>query len=204
MIDFERLRGLFKFLKVENCPRKHWSDSTGWTMVEVMHNVVLRATKVVVQKSPFISISCDEVTTIKNQSWLSIHVYVIKEWKNVLIMLNLQHVVDGTTSDNLTSLIVKSLMEFGGLSETNLANKLVSFGVDRVTIFQGVKNGVKAQIMQKHAPFVDGMHCMALTNLVVQTLSDLILVSKIESLLASMYNYFVHSLKHHLEITKLA
>jgi hypothetical protein len=30
---------------------------------------------------------------------------------------------------------MKSLMEFGGLSETNLANKLVSFGVDRVTIF---------------------------------------------------------------------
>jgi hypothetical protein len=33
-------------------------------------------------------------------------------------------------------------MEFGGLSETNLANKLVSFGVDIITIFQGVKNGV--------------------------------------------------------------
>jgi acyl-homoserine lactone acylase PvdQ len=60
---------------------------------------------------------------------------VIKEWKKVSNMLNLQHVVDGATFDNLTSLIMKSLMEFGGLSETNLANKLVSFGVDRVTIF---------------------------------------------------------------------
>ncbi len=75
-------------------------------------------------------VSCDEVTTIDNQSWLSIHVYVIKEWKKVSIMLNLQRVVDGATFYNLTSFIVKSLMEFGGLSETNLANKLVSFGVD--------------------------------------------------------------------------
>ncbi len=50
-------------------------------------------------------------------------------------MLNLQHVVDGTTFDNLTSFIEKNLMEFGGLSETNLANKLVCFGVDRITIF---------------------------------------------------------------------
>ncbi len=59
--------------------------------------------------------------------------------------------------------------------------------------------------MQKHAPFVSGVHCMAhRTNLVVQTLSALSLVSKIESLLASMYNYFVHSPNHHLEITKLA
>jgi hypothetical protein len=60
---------------------------------------------------------------------------VIKGWKKILIMLNLQHVVDGTTFDNLTSFIEKNLMEFGGLSETNLANKLVCFGVDRITIF---------------------------------------------------------------------
>ncbi len=37
MIDFERL----KFLKVENCLRKHWFDSTNWTMAKAMHNVVL-------------------------------------------------------------------------------------------------------------------------------------------------------------------
>jgi hypothetical protein len=58
-------------------------------MVKVMHNVVLWATKVDVQKSPFIFVSCDEVTTIDDQSWLSIHVYVIEEWKRVLILLNL-------------------------------------------------------------------------------------------------------------------
>jgi hypothetical protein len=37
----------------------------------------------------------------------------------------------------------------------------------------------------------------------IQTLNVLNLVLKIESLLASMYNYFVHSSKHHLEATKL-
>ncbi len=53
-----------------------------------------------------------------------------------------------------------------------------------------MKNCVIAQIMQKHAPFVSGVHCMAhRTNLVVQTLNALDLVSKIEDLLASMYNY---------------
>ncbi len=78
-------------------------------------------------------------------------------------------------------------MEFGGLSETNLANKHVCFGVDKVTIFQGGKNGVIAQIMQKHAPFVSGVHCMAhRTNLVVQTLSFLSLLSEIKSMLVSM------------------
>ncbi len=60
--------------------------------------------------------------------------------------------VDGATFDNLTSFVVNNLMEFVGLNETNLANKLVCFGANGVTILQGVKNGVIAQIMQKHAP----------------------------------------------------
>jgi hypothetical protein len=116
-------------------------------MVETMHNVVLQTTQNVMQKSPFIFVNCDEVTTIDNQSWLSIHVYVTKEWERVLILLNLQHVVDGRTFNNLTPLIVKKLMEFGSLSETNLANKLVCFGVDGVIVFQGVKNVIIPQIM---------------------------------------------------------
>jgi hypothetical protein len=83
-------------------------------------------------------------------------------------LLNLQRVVDGATFDNLTSFIMKSLMEFGGLSETNLVNKLVCFEVEKVIVFQGVKNGVIAQIMQKSALFVSGVHYMAhCTNLVV-------------------------------------
>jgi hypothetical protein len=41
------------------------------------------------------------------------------------------------------------------------------------------------------------------TNLVVQTLSPtLSLVSKIKGMLVSMYNYFAHSLKCHLETNK--
>ncbi len=102
-----------------------------------------------------------EVITINNQSWLSIHVYVLEEWKRVSILLNLQGVVDEVAFNNSTSLIVKILMEFGGLNEKDLANKLVCFGANGVIVFQGVKNGVIAQIMQKHAPFVSGVHCMA-------------------------------------------
>jgi hypothetical protein len=57
--------------------------------------------------------------------------------------------------------------------------------------------------MQNHVPFMSGVHCMAHhTNLVVQTLSSLSLVGKIESLLTSMHNYFAHIPKHHLEASK--
>jgi hypothetical protein len=37
-------------------------------MARTMHNVVLRQMKVVLQQNRFISISCDKITTIDNQS----------------------------------------------------------------------------------------------------------------------------------------
>jgi hypothetical protein len=45
MIDFERFKVLFQMLKVKNVGRKHWNDSFARGMVEVMHNVLLNATK---------------------------------------------------------------------------------------------------------------------------------------------------------------
>lgn len=62
--------------------------------------------------------------------------------KGRTILLNLQRVVDGTTFNNLTKIIVKSLMEYGSLNEKKIANKLVYFGANDVTIFQGAKIGV--------------------------------------------------------------
>ncbi len=43
--------------------------------------------------------------------------------------------MDGTTVDKLTKMIVTSLIEYGGVSEVELACKLVCFGIDGVTIF---------------------------------------------------------------------
>jgi hypothetical protein len=81
-------------------------------------------------------VNCDEVTTIDNQIWLSIHLYVIDGWKWVPILLNLQRVLDGATSTNLTKLIVWNHVEFGGMIKTNVANKLVCFRIDGMTNFR--------------------------------------------------------------------
>ncbi len=95
-------------------------------------------------------------------------------------------------------------MDYRELSEIDIINKLVCFEANGITIFHNVKNGVMTQLMQKYVPFMSGGHYMAhCTNLVVQTFNSLSLVSKIEFLFASMYNYFFHNPKHHLETTKL-
>jgi hypothetical protein len=76
-------------------------------------NVIICATKVTLQKSQFISMNCDELTTIDNQSCLSVHAYVTNDWKQLLLLLNMYKVVDETIDDNITSLIVKSLDQHG-------------------------------------------------------------------------------------------
>ncbi len=139
--------------------------------------------------------NCDELMTIDNQSWSIVHAYVTDDWKQLPLLLNMYKVVDETIVDNMTSLIVKSLdqhgVNMGGLSETNIASKLVCFGANGVAIFHGVKSGVIIQLMQKHAPYVSNVHYMAHhTNLVA--LNGLNLVFKIEFLFTSMHNYFIH------------
>jgi hypothetical protein len=59
-------------------------------MVRAMHHVVLKQMKVVLQQTKFISISCDEVTTLDNQSWSFVHAYVVENWRRILVLLNLE------------------------------------------------------------------------------------------------------------------
>jgi hypothetical protein len=45
--------------------------------------------------------------------------------------------VDKTTSSKLIKNIISSLVEYGGVSDIDLAQKLICFGIDGIIIFQG-------------------------------------------------------------------
>jgi hypothetical protein len=47
-------------------------------MVEHLHHVVLNATKVLMIFSNYVNPSCDEITTLDNQSWANVHVYMVQ------------------------------------------------------------------------------------------------------------------------------
>ncbi len=66
---------LFYFFKVKNMPKKHWSNSLGWEVVESMRDMVLQCTKEAVKQFPFFFFFVDEITTIDNESWIFIHEY---------------------------------------------------------------------------------------------------------------------------------
>jgi hypothetical protein len=105
------MKKLFDILKVKNTPHKHWLNSTGWKMVENMHQIIIESTKTIVQKAMYLLINCDEVTTINNQSWCNVHAYVVGSFKMIPLLLNLEKVIGGSNANNLIQ-----LMEYGGLT----------------------------------------------------------------------------------------
>jgi hypothetical protein len=69
-----------------------------------------------------------------------------------------------------------------------ISKKLMTFGIDVVYIFQGVKSRVTKQIFNGWALHSMGMHCMVhRTKLVIQILFHLLMVNKIEGLLSTLY-----------------
>ncbi len=107
-----------------------------------MHNGVLKQIVLLVQQAEFISLNCDKVTILDNQFWIFVHGYVVDNWHRVLIHLNLERTIDGSTFDNLITMIIHYLVILGGMSKIDIINKMVCFGADGVTIFQGLKIGV--------------------------------------------------------------
>jgi len=80
----------------------------------------------------------------------------------------LEQLVNGGTTNNLTKVIVESVFQNGGLKKSNLVSKLISFGPNGVSIFQGEKSGVTTQLREKFAPYMLRVHCVAYwTNLTI-------------------------------------
>jgi hypothetical protein len=77
MLEYEAHKELFDFLNLEENPKMHWIDSLGWAITQHMHNIVLEATIFAIIGAQYISLTCDEVSTIDNQSQLLIHAYVV-------------------------------------------------------------------------------------------------------------------------------
>jgi hypothetical protein len=75
-----------------------------------------------------------------------VHAYVVENWGRQPILLNLEIVVDRSTSNNLIVIIVCFLTNLGGLLVVNVANTVVCFGANGVTIFQGLKTCVLSNL----------------------------------------------------------
>jgi hypothetical protein len=136
MLEYESMRDLFGFLKMPHLSKKHWSNNSGWLMAEYLHSAVMRRARNVLGAAKYIAVTCDEVTTVDNQFWLSIHAYTINNFYRSPILVSLERVLEGASSKALASAIVDALVVYVGLRSHDLVKKFVSCGADGASVFQ--------------------------------------------------------------------
>jgi hypothetical protein len=67
MVEYEALKLMFDHLKVENMPKKHWSDAYGWESGKYENLQVLKTFKGIMIGTKYFSIASDKVTSIDNK-----------------------------------------------------------------------------------------------------------------------------------------
>jgi hypothetical protein len=72
-------------------------------------------TRAIVTTTQYVFISYDEMSTLDNQSRLSIHYYVMENWVRIPILISFDHVLEGSGFDNLTKMIIEALTIGGGM-----------------------------------------------------------------------------------------
>jgi hypothetical protein len=70
------------------------------------------------------------------------HIYVIDGFKKMVLLLNFEKVFSEGSANNLTTLNLRSLVEYGCLTIKQIANKLVCFDSDGVTMFINLHTNV--------------------------------------------------------------
>jgi hypothetical protein len=66
-LNFTDRYDLYKFLKMPDCPKIHWSPSSGWCMAEHVYDFIKKKQTSLIQAASFISISCDETSVVDNK-----------------------------------------------------------------------------------------------------------------------------------------
>jgi len=118
---------------VYNLPCFH--PTSNWGMVEALHVMFLEATKITFVIANYSVINVDEVTTIDNTQWLSIRLYMVQKWKKILMFFYVEIISQSAISNNIFSLVLKCMINFGGLRLEEFGKNLVN-GCDNSSVFQ--------------------------------------------------------------------
>lgn len=103
-------------------------NTSGLGIAKVMHNVVLFKTKSIIAKVNFFVKNANKVTIIDNQQCINVHIYVMKNWKHIPILLVLEKVEVGAILNNITIVISKAMANYKGLTNDDMASKWIYLG----------------------------------------------------------------------------
>ena len=191
MIGYPLITTLLYFSKVQNYPNSHWLVNNGWEWAICLAHVKKEDMKESIKDLNFIALSLDEVIAIDNTSWVCMHVYTVNNLCRQPFLLFVAKLNSSATTENLYELLKTTLIESGGLDSMEIAKKLVCVGADGALVMQGHKGRLCKKIKNDLAPYAIPIHCMAhRMNLAFGIVSDFGCVSKVESLIKDIYQYF--------------
>ncbi len=62
--------------------------------------------------------------------------------QKIPLLLLLQQMVDGATSNNLKHILMDAMVLYGDLTQESITSKVITFAADGLNVFQGVNIGV--------------------------------------------------------------
>jgi hypothetical protein len=87
--------------------------------------------KETIQGAKFFTVSADEVTTIDNETWISVTMYYVSDFARESMNVALEHIDEGATSNNLMKVIMKAIQWLTSMSREEIASKMMAFGVGK-------------------------------------------------------------------------
>jgi hypothetical protein len=72
--------GLYLSLGAKKKSQETLEWQSRWKIAKHVYNQVLVIGRCVIQVVRFLTLTCDEVTIVDNQSWISIHGYCVQDW----------------------------------------------------------------------------------------------------------------------------
>ena len=149
-----------------------------------------------IKHSNYIALSLDEVTTIDNTSWVCMHVYTINDLCRQPFILSIAKLDCSAIATKLYELLKSTLIDCGGMDIMEIAKNLVCVGVDGALVMQGQKASLCQRIKNDLAPYAIPIQCIAhQMNLAFGIVKNFGCVSKVESLIKEIYQYFCRSPK---------
>ncbi|KAH9323967.1 hypothetical protein KI387_043908 [Taxus chinensis] len=134
MSDFLDFKVLYQFNGMLNVPQSHWSESSGWEMAKCLSMIEKEDLKENVKKANFISLSIDEVTAVDNTAWVCIHIYTLENHIRTPHLLGVMKMVENCNAENLYKIVVSHLKDVAGMTDYEIATKLVCVGADGASV----------------------------------------------------------------------
>lgn len=199
MTDVEKDAEFILHLEMEGFSKSHTTDSSAWVIAESIEKSEVLQLAAMVKEAEFIGVSIDESDSVSHREYLSIEIYFIGHAQLTIerrhAFLSVAHVTDLSAS-GLTATVIAALKSELSLSDADLQRKLVIFAADGASVMQGDVTGVGRQLQEYHAPFITSCHCPAhRLALASKALGHCVLFSRLERLVAKVYNKFSRSTK---------